>query len=379
MIVDTHAYCFRAPDENAGHASAEAHLGYWQWGYAVHHQPAFRTRDRVAVPGADGALLAPTPEDPFNRATERDFHADHVTRRLVWTVDGEEYTKHYLPPNTLEFTPGMLIAEMDYAGIDWALNHVDMSLDKDNDFFAACVRAYPNRLRSMASIEEWRIAAEPDAVIREVADAITVKGLDAIKIMPEYAYKIARDRGFDEPSWRPFWDAVTQLGVPIFFSLGGTPGIRDPRAAFISELATLKRLSHRYPDVTVSVTHGFPWRAFLNADQSGFDLPPEMWEPFRDSAIHMEVSFPIRIGDLFDYPYRECRPVLEAMVEQIGADRLMWGTDMPFQNRFCTYRQSRDYIEKYAPAFLSSDQIAAIMGGTAARVLNLPTASVPIR
>jgi predicted TIM-barrel fold metal-dependent hydrolase len=64
--------------------------------------------------------------------------------------------------------------------------------------------------------------------------------------------------------------------------------------------------------------------------------------------------------------------MLEAMVEHIGADRLMWGTDMPFQNRFCTYRQSRDYIEKFAPAYLSADQIAAIMGGTAARFLDLP-------
>ena len=56
-----------------------------------------------------------------------------------------------------------------------------------------------------------------------------------------------------------------------------------------------------------------------------------------------------------------------------GPDRLLWGTDMPFQNRFCTYRQSRDWIEKYASAYLSADQITAIMGGTAARFLDLPS------
>ena len=64
--------------------------------------------------------------------------------------------------------------------------------------------------------------------------------------------------------------------------------------------------------------------------------------------------------------------MLEALVRNIGAERLVWGTDMPFQNRFCTYRQSRDYIEKYAPAYLDAGQIAAIMGGTAARLLGLP-------
>ncbi|MST93660.1 MAG: hypothetical protein EXS33_00030 [Pedosphaera sp.] len=60
----------------------------------------------------------------------------------------------------------------------------------------------------------------------------------------------------------------------------------------------------------------------------------------------MEVGFPFRIGDLFDYPYRECWPVVEAILKQIGPDWLLWGMDMPFQNRFCTYRQSRDYIER---------------------------------
>jgi len=372
MIVDTHAYCFRAPDEPGGHASGAEHLAYWQWGYALHHQGAIRTRDHAVVPGADRKLLDPTPDDPFRRATNRNFRADHATKRLLWTVDGDDFTKVYLPPNILEFTPGMLIAEMDYAGVDWALNHVDMALDKGNDFFAECVRAYPNRLRSMIQVDEWRIPTEPNAVIREVTDAVHTLGLHALKIIPEYGYRISRTTSFDAPSWRPFWDAVTQLGVPIFFTLGATPGWPDERAGFINELNTLKAWSARYPDTKVSVTHGFPWRAFVNADRTGFDMPPEMWEPFRDSPIHLEVSFPIRIGDIWDYPYRECWPMLETLVRTLGADRLVWGTDMPFQNRFCTYQQSRDYIERYAPAFLDAGQIDDIMGGTAARLLGLP-------
>ncbi len=374
MIVDTHVYCFRAPDEPAGHASGAEHLSYWQWGYALHHQPAIRTRDLALVDGADLTLLDPTPEEPLRRSTNRNFRVDRVHSRLAWTVDGEEYTKHYLPVNTVSYTAGQIIAEMDYAGVDWALNHVDMALDKDNDYFAECVKAYPNRLRSMAVVDEWRIPTEPDAVLREVSDAIQIKGLNAIKIIPEYGYRLSRSRSFDDPAWRPFWDGASQLGVPIFFSLGSTPGLEDPRAGFINELNTLKKWSARYPDTKVSVTHGFPWRAFVNADRTGFDAPAAMWEPFQDSQIHLEVSFPIRIGDIWDYPYRETWPMLETMVRQIGADRLVWGTDMPFQNRFCTYRQSREYIEKHAPAFLNPGQIADIMGGTAARLLNLPGA-----
>jgi predicted TIM-barrel fold metal-dependent hydrolase len=249
-----------------------------------------------------------------------------------------------------------------------------MALDKGNDYFSEAVRAYPDRIRSMIQVDEWRTYTEPEVVAREVADAVQRLGLHALKVIPEYGYRIARATSFDDPRTRPFWDAVTTLGIPFFFTLGATPGFGDEREGFINELNTLKAWSARYPDQQVSVTHGFPWRAWINADRTGFDMPPAMWEPFRDSRIHLEVSFPIRIGDIWDYPYHQCFPMLEALVTNIGADRLVWGTDMPFQNRFCTYRQSRDYIEKYAPRFLDAAQIADIMGGTAARLLGLPSA-----
>jgi predicted TIM-barrel fold metal-dependent hydrolase len=370
VIVDSHVYCFTAPDTLAGHSSVEEHMGLWQWGYALHHQPAFRARDRA--PADARLLLDPAPHDPLRRATNRDFRVDRVHNRLVWTVDGEDVTKHFLPPNTIEFSPGACIAEMDYAGVDWALIHTDAALGKDMAYLAECVRAYPDRLRSMAPVDEYLIPTDPDLAIRWAVEAIEVHGLHALKIIPEYAYRIAGSKGFDEPSWRPFWDAAAALRVPIFFTLGSAPGSTDDRQGFIDELWTLVRWHERYPDVVVSITHGFNWRHFLEGDR--FVLPPAMWEPFAaDRSIAMEVCFPVRIGDIFDFPYAECRPVLGAMVEKIGARNLLWGTDMPFQNRFSTYRQSRSWIETYA-TFLSPDERNLIMGGTAARILGLPGA-----
>jgi predicted TIM-barrel fold metal-dependent hydrolase len=371
MIVDSHVYCFRAPDHTAGHPTVADHMKLWQWGYALHHQPAYRTRDRA--PGNSLVLLDPAPDDPLRLATDKNFRVDHTTNRLVWTMDGDEYTKQYLPPNVVEYSAGQIIAEMDYAGIDWALMHVDNGLEKDPAFLGACVRAYPDRLRSMAPIDEWEIPVHPDKAIRQATEAIQVHGLHALKIIPEYAYRIAGSQSFDEPAWRPFWDAVTKLGVPIFFSLGSSPGSTDDRQGFIDELWVLRRWLDRYPDVVASVTHGFPWRAFVEGDR--FVLPATMWEPFKGSSLAMEVSFPIRIGDWFDYPWRESWPALAAMVENIGPDRLLWGTDMPFQNRFCTYRQSHEYIERHCQAILSGADLEKVMGGTAARILKIPTPS----
>lgn len=367
MIVDSHAYCFTAPDTPAGHPSAEAHLEYWQRQYALHHQPAFRVRDRA--PGDARLLLRPTEEDPLALATDRNFRVDHITKRLVWTVDGEDYTKQQLPPGVIDFSAGALVAEMDYAGVDWALLHTDSTLSKDLDFLITCLEAFPERLRAMAPVDEAMIPVHPDRAIEQVFRAIRQAGLHAIKIIPEYAYRETGSVNFNAPAWRPFWDAVTGLNVPIFFTLGASPDSSDPRQGFVEELRRLVEWMNRYPHVRVSVTHGYPWRDFIEGQR--FVLPPDMWSPFRGSQLCLELGLPFRIGDLFEYPYAECRPVIEAMLKHIGPSRLMWGTDMPFQNRFCTYRQSRSYLEKYCRDLFSVDDLNRVMGGTAAEFLNL--------
>jgi len=367
VIVDCHVYCFTAPDTAAGHATEPEHLGYWQTGYALHHQPAYRLRDRR--PANSRVLLDPTPGEPLRLAGDRQFRVDRASNRLVWTHEGEDCTKQFLPPNVIEYSAGAIIAEMDYAGVDWGLIHVDATLGKDSAYLASCVGAYPDRLRSMAPIDERRISADPDAAIGQAHDAVRVHGFHALKIIPAYAYRAGRSLSFDDDSWRPFWDAVAQLGVPIFFTLGPSPGSSDPRRGFEQELWTLRRWHDRYPDVVASVTHGYPWRDYI--EDGRLALSDGMWAPFRDCRLSLEVCMPVRIGDLFDFPYLECRPAVEAMLMHIGADRLLWGTDMPFQNRFCTYRQSRQFLEKYCGDLLSADDLRKLMGGTAAGILRI--------
>lgn len=361
MIIDSHVYCFPPLDTLAGHRSVADHLKVAQWGHARHHQPAFRVRDRA--PGSSEALIDKAGEPPWFMS-DVNFRVDHAHHRVVWTVGGEDFTKHYLPPNLHDtaFHAPSCIAEMDYAGVDAALMHVELMLGRDIAYLADCVRRYPHRLRSMAPVDEWRIPTDPDGVIREVTEAIQDHRLHAIKFSIGYAYLYKRDP-WDDGAYRPFWEAATRLGVPIFFTL---PISSEDRTGYLRELQVLKRWMERYPDVAVSLTHGFPWRALREGD--GFVLPDAIWEPFQNPKLHVEVSLPIRIGDWWDYPYRETWPAIEQMVNRIGSHRLLWGTDMPFQNRFCTYRQSREYIEKYL-TFLGPGDRAAIMGGNVAKLV----------
>jgi predicted TIM-barrel fold metal-dependent hydrolase len=366
MILDSHVYCFVSPDQPAGHPSAEAHLREVQVFHALHHQPVWRTRDRATSDA--GRLLDPTDDEPLRVDAGAAFRVDQTHHRMSWTIDGDDHTKQIYPPNLhdVAFGPGSCIAEMDYAGVDAALLHVDRALGLDVAYLADCVRRYPGRLYSMTPVDEAAIGRDTDRVIRELDEAIGTHGLHAIKFIPEYAYR-AGSPAWDDGPFRPFWEAATGLGVPIFFTLGATPGFTDERDGFLAELDVLSRWMERYPDASASVTHGFPYRAFLDGDRLA--LPDRIWVPWKNPRLHLEVSFPVRLGDLFDYPYREVWPAFEAMLHHVGAANLLWGTDMPFQNRFCTYRQSRRWIETCG--LLDGSELDDVMGRTAARLLGI--------
>ncbi len=374
MIIDSHVYCFEPGDAPAGFSSSEEHLRWVQSAQARHHQPAWRIRDRAPV---SASSLVPEGRVDLSRLPDVNFRINHEKGRVVWTIDGEDCTKQFYPPNlrNLEFTPHSIIAEMDYAEVDMALIHTNPMLSRNSAFLADCVRRYPDRLRSMAPVDEWRITTETDIVIEELNTAINTHGLHAIKFNAYSAY-LGRTDPWDGGAYRPFWDAATALNVPIFFTLASGPDdlygkdrpVADQRRGYIEEQKILIRWMERYPEAVVNLTHGFPWRAFL--DEDGITLSDDVWAPFRNPNCNLEVCFPVRIGDLFDFPYREVWPTLEQMVERVGPNHLNWGTDMPFQNRFCTYRQSRRWIEKYC-AFLGSEDLAMIMGGTTKRILGL--------
>ena len=169
------------------------------------------------------------------------------------------------------------------------------------------------------------------------------------------------------PAFHPFWDGVAELGIPVFFSL--KPRRAPESESYAAELETMVRWAKRYPDVPVVMTHGLQWRSYMTEDS--LEIPDDVFVPFDHPNLHLQFLFPIALGASLGLS--RCRrrgAAIEKCARIIGAERLMWGTDMPIVMRFWTYRQCIDQIRRHSD-FLSERERDMILGGTVARLLGV--------
>lgn len=365
MIFDGHAYTIPSLNDTGGFPDKETFRRHLQQAMAAHFQPSWRARD--LQPADTSGLIDLSNWPSLDALKDADFRPAG-NGRFEWTVEGEDIVKQYFPPSVtdMQYPPDRLVAEMDYAGVDMALLHRTPYLGIGNEFISDCVKAYPDRLMGLAHAEEWLAVPEPEESVARIGKAVKEGGLSGLHFLPPQLDLYNQRDDWDGPAFRPFWDGIAGLDIPIFFSL--KERVDPQRQSYLEEVRTLVRWMERYPDVTVVVTHGLSWRTFVEGDK--IILPDEVWRPFENPNAHLQFLFPIGLGSVWDYPMPQIRSTIEECVKRIGADRLMWGTDMPIVMRFWTYRQNVDFIREYCD-FLSAGEMDAIMGGTTARLLGV--------
>ena len=374
MIYDGHAYCFPDQRGDGGFSDPQEFRRHLQLGMAGHFQPAWRVQDRV--PADSSGLYDVGQGLVFEAIREADFRPAGYGR-FEWTVDGVDYAKQVMPPSVsdMSYSAESLVAEMDYAGVDTALLHRTPYLGISNEFIAACVRQFPDRIQGLAYVEEWLMEDRPDDCIEKLGTAIDSLGLSGLQFLTTSLRLYGKNEDFAGPGFRPFWDAVLAHHVPVFFTLSGWVGNRpasqaETVEAYVAELRTLGRWMDRYLGVKVVLTHGFNWRIFMEGDR--LSIPEAVFDaaPIENPDFSVQVMFPIALGKEWDYPMPQIRPTLQDLVGRLGVERLLWGTDIPMVMRYYTYRQNQDYIRSYCD-FLSQDDMDLLFGGNMARLMGI--------
>ena len=358
MIVDSHAHAFPPMGGPSGHRTTREHMRYVQHLMMFHHQPVRRVDNNSVLSRQtlyDGQDLS------LGGLAEVDFRGGGYGR-FTWSVEGTDCYKQYLPPTLVRLgaPPDLMVAQMDYVGVDRAVLQAGHIYGRLNRYLATAVERFPTRFWALAMVDEWRV--DHSSQVRALDRAINNLGLHGLWFQSSNLALHGRADPVDDPVFYPFWDRVREMRIPVFWFVTSTAPGREP---YMAELSAFGRWLRRYLEIPVFFTHGLPLFRFM--EDGKVSIPSEVWRTLEASNVVFEVLLPIFQGAVWEYPYVEAQPIIREYYERLGPEKLAWGSDMPNVERHCTYKQSLDYLRLHCD-FIPQADMAKICGGNVARL-----------
>ena len=351
MIIDAHAHVFPHHGGASGYRDVASHLKFQQatmanyWGRMLTN-----TLDPQYIPG---------PEEEVNFRVGR-------YGRYYWTKKGKEIWLQRFPPNMVEaeWTPEQMIAFMDFAGVDQAVLQAGyMEMNFGREYFASCMKKFPGRFigtfttdYSITQSKKYR-----EAELDKIREAVQQQGMRAV------FQGFPREQPCDDPAFDPYWKAIISLRVPHFFG----PGFQ-PKKDYLDFLLRIEKVMNKFPDLVAVVGH-LGGNVLPSHDPNFTDTPHELWPLLRLPNFYFETGYVLAYENWqlwkenYEYPYPLHTQLIKRVYEEIGADRLLWGSDMPFLYRTCTYLQALDIVKLHFP-FLNPEEKNKVLGGNAQKL-----------
>ncbi len=267
--------------------------------------------------------------------------------------------------------PQAVLEDMDARGIDVAV--VTSSTVTQGTSWADPQTDLELCRRCNATLAEWE-AKYPKRFVASTVLPLQAPDL-AVKELGKHVRVINAGSSYNgvylgEPAYHEFWEAVDEIGATVWIH---PEGIRDPwfqRHALwnslgqsIEETKVMASLiydgvMHRFPRLKIIIAHGggyFP-HYLGRLDRNQANRP--------DTVKHTGGRKPSEFLKSFYYDTCVYDPqVLSVLVDRVGADRLIMGSDYPVGEK--------DPVGWIKSCGVSGADLAAICGGNAAKLLRL--------
>ena len=361
MIVDCHAHVIQNWIGACAHPTRRRHAQYLQYMLSRTVASVYRARD--GAPADTSALLDPaTPS--WLGLRDVDFRVGRFGQ-LEFTVDDEDYYVQYMPVGmqNQEAPPELMLAQMTYAGVDHAVLQAGGAYGAMTEYNLFAQGQYPDKLTGLVHLDEAMGGTQAELRILEAAAARGGKG---IYFNSEGCARHGFPWPLDAPEMEPLWDAADRHELVLCLEIGAGPLYTVE--GYLTNMRAVARVLDRFPRLKVHLAMGVPVQYFGAGDH--WDLPADLEAIYRRDDFHVEIMFPITWGGDWDYPYHEAHPLIRDLCDRLGSEKLLWGSDMPNVERFCTYRQSLDYVRRYCD-FLSPVEMDRVLGDNTARLYGL--------
>lgn len=296
-------------------------------------------------------------------------------KRRIVRLEGSSHTRPMYMPLTHD---AQRIATMDAQGVDVQVlaGYVDFSgytmpldlgikfSELQNETIAGVVAGNPDRYAGAANVP----LQDAKAAILVMERAASQYGFKAAQI----ATYLGPSRFLDDPALDPFWQAAQEMKVLLIFhpyDEQPAAGLREyflhncigyPLASTVAiTRMILGGVFTRFPDLMVKVPHGGGFLpAVIERLRHAADFRPEP----RSKGY---AGDPLEVMKRLYYDTLTFSPgALRYLVELVGAERLMLGSDYPFE------MAETDPVG-ITKAGVPEAQHDAVLGGTAARILCL--------
>jgi hypothetical protein len=337
MIIDCHAHVFENWHGACGHPSVDIHLKYIQKNVTRPAAKTFRVRDGKQV---KPTMLFRPHDNTWAGLNDVGFRVGPYGR-LEFTHEGESYAMQYMPVGMqrIESPPAFMVAQMIYAGVDHCILQAGGGYGVMNNYNAFAQNQHPEKFTGLLHIDE--AIADRDEVLAEVDRAHKILGLRACTTRMIFPATAMTATSITRRS-RRFGTRSRPSGCRFSWSFRHA---HYDRRSYIGNLMAFDRVVQRHRMLRFVLVMGPPVAHFARAGR--WEFPPEVLAAYRRDNLLIEVMFPISWGGVWDYPYPEAQELIRHMRDLFGASRLVWGSDMPNVERFCTYRQSLDYVRRY--------------------------------
>ena len=290
--------------------------------------------------------------DAFNQGFARAITTN--LKRLTGQDFDIDFVRDQIQPSFIDTNGDKIVERMDEAGVDktiifdvdydYGMGDPKVSFEERIDFYVGAVKKHPDRLYGLFAIDPRR----PKAV--ELTEkAIKEQGMIGIKIHPSTGFKSNDKECF------PIYELAGALNLPIMFHSGGTPaspGWDSSRPVWIAEAAFM------FPEVKMVIAHlGGDW---WNEAVMGCKML---------ANVYVDVS---SWQLLFRRDSQQFYRWLRDIIDEVGVDRVLWGTDGPTLHAVLPLADwAKAFTEPQTDINFASDEIEAMMFKNTRQVFGL--------
>ena len=358
MIIDAHIHAFPHFGGASGYTDVRTHLMIQQstiqrfWGRMISN-----TFDKEYMPH---------PGEDVN------FRVGKYGQ-YYWTKHGKECWLRRFPSIMLEleWPPEHMIAHMDAIGVDKGVLQAGyMEINYCRKYFADCIKRWPDRFIGTIAIDYdiEKSEAYREAELEKLKESVL--NLGARGVFQGFP-RDQRDR-MDDKRFDPFWEEIARLGIPHIFVVGF-----EPKEKYLASLDRLEKVLGRFRELKAIIGHlGGNIRPPRDPNFTG--TPEDLLKILRHPNAYFEVGYVLAYENWeawkenYEYPYPLHTEIIRRIYEEVGAERLLWGSDMPNIYRTCTYQQCLDLVRLHMD-FLNDEEKAMVLGNNAARVFGIET------